>query len=1042
MWRFAVTRLRRLWVLQLALWLGLIAAIGFGGGTGLIQATAAAFEFQSFVTGLGANGDVLVSERDKNDPSLLHVANPPVGYRAFQGVVADRAHGVGGGLLTVRGTWVSSSEHYFATINGLPYVHRSAPPAVLAAYDGIDSHMSVVATQQPPGGDTAVPISLTQTSAVAMGVKVGDLLCLGDLQPQLCVRVVTLWLPKNPSDAFLTRQLVVDGDMFVPIDRFYGILATYPKETITAWTRLDVDPAAARSYTAAQALQRANAFAVGLSVISGSIDEQTGLGVRLRAFVERSSSAQFATQLMAIQVVGLALLYIAFASGHVLKQQRQNIAVWRVRGWSSRRVFTALMLESTLMTLIAFPAGLAIAFALATLASRVVYQSMLPNLVLTDFAFPTGVVLVGTLALLAVQVMRASHQELLDVRRQLSRPEPRPWWQWRYVDIGLGLLSIPILIQLQTLAGSSASASDPFTISLPIVILVLLSVAALRLLPLLARLAGRLGRGLASSMAASQFARQPAHPGVALLLTVSCALGVFAAAYAATESRNEADRAAYRVGSDISVLSANQRPAFNDLTAQLKGLQAKSFAYRSTGNLGPPGGPRFDLLAVDPYSVKQVAWSGTGLNSASSPEPLKQLTLNDRSGILLAGHPKVLTLWVNANAAVGLDLVAHVIDANGQPCDCGFGALASAGWTQVSSPLRFARQVAYPIRFQNLSFQGAARVDGIVAISDLRMDGVELESFGTSSGWSKTDPHGGSLNLPLLSSTLVPRNGVPTVAVTLATGDGDFILRPSAHDNGIPALVSTATMSAFNLVENVANTAYINGSAVQLVIVGVTDAFPTLYQGQGPWIVADLEPLLAGLAQTSPRAAWPNQAWYNVDPSADRYDLATAERSLPTANILDRRDLDATAASDPVRLGLEATLWIGAITALGLGITAFALYFLVVSRGRLKEYAVLEGGGLPRALIWRSLFVEQLIVLTFSLGVGLVLGLLLAFALLPQLQLGMELADTVPATVVTIYVPTMIAVLGSVALAALLTGRLGARVGGHYRLMDELRSLA
>ena len=1052
MLHLVLTRLRRLWALQLALWLGLIAAVGFAGASALIQATGADFEFQTFLTGLGPSGDVIVSERDKEDQSLGSIPQPIVGerdlaavtdehYRAFQGVVADRAHGVGGGLLTVSGKWASSSEHAFTTLNGRPYAQRGAPAAVLAAHEGIDSHMTVVATQQPPAGDTAVPIAVTETSAAAIGAKLGDVLCISDLQPQLCVRVVTLWRPISPSDPFLTRQLVADGDMFVPIDLFYQTLAAYPLETITAWARLNVDLVAARRYPAAEALQHVNGFGVAMSVISGSITEQSDLAVQLGGFVVRSSSAQFGTQLMAIQVLGLALLYVAFAAGHVLNQQRQNIAVWRVRGWSSKRVFAALIMESALMAFIALPVGLAIAFILATFVSGAVYHSTLPELRLTDLAVPTGIALAVILALLTLQVLRASNQGLLDVRRQLSRPEPRPWWQWRYLDLGLALLSVPILIQLHAVAGSSLSATDPLATSIPILVLILLSVAALRLLPLLARLADRLGRGLASSMAASQFARQPAHVGAALLLSVSTALGIFAVAYGATEQRNAADRTAYRVGSDILVSTVDRRPAFSDLSSQLQGLQAQSFAYRYTGDLGTQGGPIFDLLAVDPYSMKNVAWSRSDLNPAPLPDLLHKLDLEDRTGILLGGHPKTLTLLVYTSGVLGLNLAANVTDANGQPCDCQFGALGGPGWTQVSAPLSFARPVAYPLRFGGLSFQGAAESEGTVAISDLRVDGTELESFSKSTGWSATDPHGGSLNLPLLGSELVPRQGLSTVTITLARGDGDFILRPPPPNAAIPALASTATMSAFNLIENAPFTAYINGYAVEMIIVGVANNFPTLYQGQGPWIVADLEPLLVGLAQTSPYAVWPNQAWYNVDPAVDSHDLEVARHSFPDANILDRRGLDAAAASDPVRLGLESNLFIGAITALTLGITAFALYFLVVARGRLKEYAVLEGGGMPRALIWRSLFVEQLIVLGFSLGTGVVLGLVLAFVLLPELQLGIELFDIVPATVVTIDARLVLAVLGSVALAALLFSRLGTRVGGHYRLMDELRSL-
>jgi hypothetical protein len=417
------------------------------------------------------------------------------------------------------------------------------------------------------------------------------------------------------------------------------------------------------------------------------------------------------------------------------------------------------------------------------------------------------------------------------------------------------------------------------------------------------------------------------------------------------------------------------------------------------------------------------------------------LALEDRSGILLSGHPKALTLWVYSTGALGLDLAANVTDASGQPCDCRFGALGGAGWTQVSAPVRFAQHVVDPLRFRGLSFGGKAQGDGMVAISDLQVDGAELESFSKSSGWSATDPNGGSRDLPVLSSGRIPRKGASTVAFTLANGDGDFILRPPARETAIPALASDATIAAFSLIQNAPYTAYVSGYPVQLMIVGVANNFPTLYQSQSPWLVTDLEPFLSYLDQVNPYATWPNQAWYSVDPAADRYDLGVAARSLPAANILDRRDLEAATVSDPVWLGLESNLFIGAITALALGITAFALHFLVVARGRLKEFAVLEGSGFPRALIWRSLLVEQVIVLLHSLFVGVVLGLLLAFVMLPSLRLGNALFDTVPSTVVTIEVPLMAALLSAVALAALITGRLGGRVGGRYRLMDELRSL-
>jgi hypothetical protein len=1039
----AFARLRRLWALHFALWLGLVAAIGFAGAAAAVQATAADAELQSFLRGLGSKADVTVNETNKNDHFLLLHPNPPVGYRAFQAVVAERASSLTGGLLTVRGRWALSGQHYFGTINGRPYTEVSVPAAVLAAYEGIDSHMAVVGEQQPPAQDAAVPIAITETTATAMGITLGDLLCMGDLQPPLCLRVSTLWRPHDPQDPFLVRQLVTDGDLFVSIDRLYSALAAYPKEPIAAHALLDVNLAVAHGFTANEALDRVDSFMTGVSALSDSIFGQTDLAVSLRSFVERASTTQFAIQLMATQVLGLALLFVAFASGHVLGQQAQLFAAWRGRGWSSRRVFAVLITEAALMTLLAFPLGLAIAYAAAALVSGVVFRSLPYGLRLTAFGVPIGIALVVILAVLTVQAIRASRRELLDVRRLVSRPETRPWWQWRYVDLGLALLGVLMLPQLEAIGrGGLSSATDPLTAILPVVALILLTVAALRFLPLLAQLAGRAGRGLAFSMASAQFGRQPgAHGGAALVLSVGIALGVFAAISTTTESRNAADRAAYRAGSDILVSSNDQRPAFGQLTAQLTGLRGKSIVYRSSGDLGASSGPSFDLLGVDPYSMKDVAWSRVGLNATPLTDHLEHLAQLDQSGIVLSGQPKALTLWVYTTGGLNLQLAADVTDTNGQPCVCRFGAQGQAGWTQVTAPVGFAQQPTYPLRLRGLTIGGHAANDGTIAISDLRADNAEVESFSQPTGWTATDPTSGTRNVSVLSGKAVLREGATTVAFTLAPSEGDFVLRPPVNDNAIPATASTATLAAFNLIQNLPFSAYINGYELHFVIVGIADRFPTLYQEQGPWMVVALDPLLAALNQSGRQAVWPNQAWFRVDPAADPGDLALAGRAVHGADVPDRRQLVAAAAGDPLWLGLESNLVIGALTALALGVAAFAFHFLVLARGRLKEYAVLEGSGLPRALIWRSLLVEQLIVLCFSLATGFVLALLLSFALLPSLRLGNGLFDTVPSTVVTVDVALVAALLAFVALAAILTGRLAGRAGSAYRLMDELRSL-
>ena len=99
MWQLVLTRLRRRWALSLALWLGMIASIGFARAAAMVQASAADANLQLFLEGLGANGDVTATETDTNDVFLVgQHPNPAQAYTAFKAVVGERAQSLTGGL--------------------------------------------------------------------------------------------------------------------------------------------------------------------------------------------------------------------------------------------------------------------------------------------------------------------------------------------------------------------------------------------------------------------------------------------------------------------------------------------------------------------------------------------------------------------------------------------------------------------------------------------------------------------------------------------------------------------------------------------------------------------------------------------------------------------------------------------------------------------------------------------------------------------------------------------------------------------------------
>jgi hypothetical protein len=233
----------------------------------------------------------------------------------------------------------------------------------------------------------------------------------------------------------------------------------------------------------------------------------------------------------------------------------------------------------------------------------------------------------------------------------------------------------------------------------------------------------------------------------------------------------------------------------------------------------------------------------------------------------------------------------------------------------------------------------------------------------------------------------------------------------------------------------------IDGVGVTAVVVGVADHFPTLYPEFGDFIVLDRDPLLIALAYGRHQSPWPNEIWVKVAPGAGAAAVASLQGAPGLNQVLDQRSIAADAAHAPQQLGLESNLLLGFVAALGLALLAFAFHFLMLSRGRLPEYAVLEANGMSPPHVRRSLVWEELVLVGFCSACGATLGVVAAIVLLPALQLGAGVPDVVPATIVTFDPLRLLEALVLVAAGALVAGPALAFVAERPRVMSELRAL-
>ena len=255
----------------------------------------------------------------------------------------------------------------------------------------------------------------------------------------------------------------------------------------------------------------------------------------------------------------------------------------------------------------------------------------------------------------------------------------------------------------------------------------------------------------------------------------------------------------------------------------------------------------------------------------------------------------------------------------------------------------------------------------------------------------------------------------------------------------MPALAGSTTMADLGVKPGQPVLLRTVGLRDFVTAVGTVDRFPTLYPGQD-FVVVDRDTLLRRLAAAGNRQALPDELWMRL--SGDSTSVVRTLRSdVAVDSVTDRASLAAAAQHDPLRVALDANLLVGFAAALLMAAAGFGLHFLIANRRRSSEYAILRANGLPQATVTRSVLVEQLVMVSFALPVGLVIGLATAWALLPALELGTRPIDVFPPAAFVVDPARLVAALVGLAAAALALGTASGRVARGRPLIEELRSL-
>lgn len=639
--------------------------------------------------------------------------------------------------------------------------------------------------------------------------------------------------------------------------------------------------------------------------------------------------------------------------------------------------------------------------------------------------FGVAVAALVTVALFSWPTYRQARaaQRAADGVRQRSRSSA----QRAGVDVAVAVFAAVAIWQLSTLGDERTArlrgrfGVDPLLVVAPALGLFAGAFIALRIVPMIARVAERLAartRSAVPALAGWQVARRPArYARSSLLLIMAVALGVFATTYQSTWERSQEDQARHQAGADLRV-EPNRRTndSITDLHLraayeQVADVDTAMPVVRRRGVL-PNAELPAEIVLLDVASASDVVLGDPSLADAWA-------ALADASGALPAAMlPDGATAIELSIAVTELDepsddepvpvldaaVVVVISDAHGLLHRLPVGAVSSGAEPvtltaalDLDEPVR--SQVSWPIGIVDIEFRTevptdrsrSARIDVLAldAVNDAG-DSVPI----VTNRWTFSRTSVGPLDeFPGIAAAIGgPERVVGATVVTGRAFSGattTYAIRPV----GDPRPTSIGVVVGQDWFEanerSIGDPVRIDALAdVSGRIVGTVEAFPTIRPDEAHVVIADLGTVVAATYELGASFVSVEEMWLDLD-GDDTSSAAAVLEAEPyeAVSTIGNDDRAAALLADPPAVGTIGALSIGFVTAAVLAVVGFLIAATVSARDRAGEFALLRALGLTGRQLAAWTFVEQAALIVFSLAIGTCVGLGLSALVLPAVSL-------------------------------------------------------
>lgn len=944
--------------------------------------------------------------------------------------------------------------------------------------DRIEQLATLDAGSWPSDEDTgamAVPTVVAQE----LGIETGDLLDMAsrtDPGRVATTEVVGIYSINDPDDTvWFADPFVVEGTYTTGGSPVYGPFIASRRAILEGLggRRVDVRWRVSPEFTGMRP-GAVEAFRAGITRL------ETDLNARLEsaADVTRADATTFdiSTRLPAqLDTIGRSLsvtsstvlavlLQLSLLAGYALVLTARLIvgtrttetALARSRGGSPAQLTTAAGLEGLLLAGPAALAGPALAAVLlrglnhfGPLASIGLAIDPKPNVAAYILAAVAAAIAFVSLIWPAYRAARAFPDPEGRARRQSTRSPT----QRLGVDLGLILLVVVAVWQLEEL-GPRVTATvrgrfgvDPLLLAAPVLGLVAGVVLALRVIPILARIAERLVASRAPAvpvLASWQIARRPArYARSALLLMMAVALGVFASSFSTSWLVSQSDQASHRVGADLRFLASNAGDAYADIhmRAALEGLSGVVDSLPVAMIRGPVAPNRqARIVLLDAAAAESVVRLRTDLKGDFGP--LMQQLVDGRvhlPSIGLPGEPSSLRMtWeaVEEQAKEELPGCGPSRDLTQEPycfeanvaivVEDGHGQLHRLDAGQIhadTGPVSLTVDLLgpggegprYPLSVVALEVESGLSdfeqpLTAILALHSLGVvapTGTETTVPLSGSEWSLTAMADQSAFVHERPTINWARQSGPGLAVRVSTGLGFGSFYSAITPVG-PGLART--FPVVTTKDGLEDGVWELGARVRLralslgtitsEIVGTIEGFPGLDPTPPLAILVDL-PTYQALryvpGQAIPRS---EQYWLATEYADDATAAALAMPPFRGRGVVSRDEVVAGLTSDPVALGTVGAFAIGFVAAAVFAAIGFVISALVSARERLAEFSLLHALGLSRRQLGSWLLLEQAVLVLLGLGMGTIVGWGLSQLLLPLITLTQDGSPAFPDLIV------------------------------------------